>query len=428
MHNPDSWEGWYWGAVHHWGYTAHNGGGETYGTVEDCLKNSEMIVFWSADPEATSGVYGAHEGTVRRQWLKELGIKIVHIDPYYNHTAACLGGKWLAPRPGTDSAMALAIAYVWITEELYDKEYVAERTTRLRDSGGTTCLGEEDGIPKTPEWQEGETGVPAKDVRALAREWGKKRTYLAAGGSTASAAPAATRPASVGARHGLPDGDAGSRQAGRQHGQPAVGRAGRHALLSSPAMPKAACPAIWRAPRWSINMYQRMPQLPTMNTRAAAGAAIVDSRGDHGRQVRGLSDRPAQSIEGQFFKFGYPAPGHSPVKIYYKYGGSHFGTMNNTNRYVRMYRSRQSGVRRQPVDLVRGRGQVRRHHPAGLHQLRALGHQRIGKLRRLRPSRLHAVQPPRHRLAAQVHRAARRIEDPTFGSSSKLSKRLGVGY
>jgi anaerobic selenocysteine-containing dehydrogenase len=66
-HNPDSWEGWYWGASHHWGQSARNGGGETYGTVEDCLQNCEMVVFWSSDPESTSGVYGAHEGTVRRQ-------------------------------------------------------------------------------------------------------------------------------------------------------------------------------------------------------------------------------------------------------------------------------------------------------------------------------------------------------------------------
>ena len=34
-HNPDSWEGWYWGAVHHWGYTLRVGQSETYGTVED---------------------------------------------------------------------------------------------------------------------------------------------------------------------------------------------------------------------------------------------------------------------------------------------------------------------------------------------------------------------------------------------------------
>jgi trimethylamine-N-oxide reductase (cytochrome c) len=119
--NPDSWEGWHWGAVHHWGHSSKNGGCESYSTVEDCMKHSEMIVFWSSDPEATGGVYGAHEGTVRRQWLKELGIKVVHIDPYYNHTAALLGGKWFAPKPGSDSAMVLAIAYVWLTEGLYDR-------------------------------------------------------------------------------------------------------------------------------------------------------------------------------------------------------------------------------------------------------------------------------------------------------------------
>ena len=35
----------------------------------------------------------------------------------------------------------------------------------------------------------------------------------------------------------------------------------------------------------------------------------------------------------------YPAPGHSEVKMYYKYGGSHLGTMIDTNRYARMYRT-----------------------------------------------------------------------------------------
>lgn len=78
--NPDSWEGWYWGASHHWGNSMRLGSPEHYGTVEDCLKHSEMIVFWSSDPETTSGCYAGFESTVRRQWAKKLGIKMVHID------------------------------------------------------------------------------------------------------------------------------------------------------------------------------------------------------------------------------------------------------------------------------------------------------------------------------------------------------------
>ena len=86
------------------------------------------MVFWSSDPETTGGVYGAHESTIRRDWLKQLGVKMVFIDPYFNHTAGLIGDKWFAPRMGTDVAMGLAIAFVWLTEGLYDKEYVATRT------------------------------------------------------------------------------------------------------------------------------------------------------------------------------------------------------------------------------------------------------------------------------------------------------------
>ena len=98
-----------------------------------------------------------------------------------NHTAAHLGGKWIAPKPGTDSAMAQAICHVWITEDLCDKEFIEKRTTGF-DEWKAYMLGETDGTAKTPEWQEAETGVPAREVRALAREWGAKKTYLGSGG------------------------------------------------------------------------------------------------------------------------------------------------------------------------------------------------------------------------------------------------------
>jgi trimethylamine-N-oxide reductase (cytochrome c) len=336
-HNPDSWEGWVWGAIHHWGYSAHNGGGETYGTVEDCLKNAEMIVFWSCDPETTGGVYGAHEGTIRRQWLKELGIPCVHIDPYYNHTAAWLGGKWLAPRPGTDSAMVLAIAYVWITENLYDKEYVAERTEGF-EKWRDYILGNEDGIAKTPEWQEVESGVPTEDLRALARQWGKKRTYLAAGGlngfgaacRTATGADWARGMVCLMAMQGL--GKPGVNIGCLQQGAPVDTR------FYFPGYSEGGLSGDLAGTGMAGNLFQRMPQLPIANSvrqlvpRLKIPEAIVEG------ECEGYPSDP-NSIEGQFFKFKYPAPGHSLVTLYYKYGGSHFGTMTDTNRYVRMYRT-----------------------------------------------------------------------------------------
>jgi molybdopterin guanine dinucleotide-containing S/N-oxide reductase-like protein len=336
-HNPDSWEGWHWGAMHHWGQSMRLGGSEAYGTVEDCLKYCEMVVFWSSDPEATSGVYAAFEGTVRRQWLKELGVKLVHIDPYYNHTAAFLGGKWLAPRPATGNALALAIAYVWITEGLYDKEYVEKRTVGF-DKWRDYILGKEDGSPKTPEWQEGESGIPAREVKALAREWGAKPTYLAAGGITGFGGACRCATGNEWARsmvclmamQGL--GKPGVNMGGMQQGTPLD----HHFFF--PGYAEGGLSGDLQGTALAVNMYQRMPQLATVNTvyqrvpRLRIPEAVLDGR------TSGYPTDP-KTIEGQFLEYGYPLPGNAPVKLYYKYGGSHFGTMCDTNRYARAYRS-----------------------------------------------------------------------------------------
>jgi trimethylamine-N-oxide reductase (cytochrome c) len=337
VHNPDSWEGWYWGAMHHWGNSMRLGAPESYGTVEDCLKNCEMVVFWASDPETTSGVYGAFEGTVRRQWLKELGVKMVHIDPFYNHTAALFGGKWFAPRPATSNAMALAIAYVWIDEDLYDKDYVAKRTVGF-DEWKEYLLGKEDGVPKTPEWQEAETGVPAREVRALAREWGKKKTYLAAGGLTGFGGACRSATGNEWARsmvclmamQGL--GKPGVNMGSGQQGAPVD-----HSFYF-PGYAEGGMSGDLAGTSLGVSLYQRMPQLPTVNTvyqqipRLRIPEAILDGH------TYGYPTDP-KTIEGQFLRFEYPAPGYPKIKLYYKYGGSHIATMGDTNRYVRAYRS-----------------------------------------------------------------------------------------
>jgi trimethylamine-N-oxide reductase (cytochrome c) len=334
VHNPDSWEGWYWGAMHHWGNSMRLGTPEFYGTVEDCLKEADMIVFWSSDPDATYG----YEGTQRRAWVKELGIKMVHIDPYMNHTAAHLGGKWIAPKPGTDAALAQALCYVWITEDLYDKEFVANRTTGFEE-WKAYILGQSDGTAKTPEWQEAETRVPARDVRALAREWGRKKTYLGAGGWGCGLGGACRGPtgiqwarmmAMLGAMQGI--GKPGVNFGNLQFGAPLDFN------FYFPGYAEGSMSGDLQYSANAANNYQRMPHIVTMNSvRQSIPRIYLPEAIMEGRAMGYLTD--VSSVQGQFFPFGYPSPGHVPVEMLYKYGSASFGTMVNSNRWVKMYQS-----------------------------------------------------------------------------------------
>ncbi|MDR1028246.1 MAG: molybdopterin-dependent oxidoreductase, partial [Clostridiales Family XIII bacterium] len=48
-----------------------------------------------------------------------------------------------------------------------------------------------------------------------------------------------------------------------------------------------------------------------------------------------------EAIEPQFHRYHYPADGYSRIEMLYKYGGPHIGTMGETNRYARMYRTKR---------------------------------------------------------------------------------------
>ena len=150
LDNPDSWEGWHWGATHTWGYWWRLGHCEQSELLQDALKNTEQIIFWSVDPNSTSYMYSGQENLIWRVWMKELGIQFVVIDPYCNCTAGSMGDKWIAPRPGTDAALAEAIAYVWLTEDTYDHFFVENRTYGFEE-WKKHILGEDGGqAPQAP--------------------------------------------------------------------------------------------------------------------------------------------------------------------------------------------------------------------------------------------------------------------------------------
>ncbi|MFX0165715.1 MAG: molybdopterin-dependent oxidoreductase [Promethearchaeota archaeon] len=163
----------------------------TYGTMmtgnarEDLL-NSKLIIMWGWNPASTIWDPGTPLMLAK---AREKGIKIINIDPIFTDSAAVLAEQWIPIRPGTDAAMLSAMAYVIITKNLQDQDFIDKYTVGF-DKYKAYIMGDEDGIPKTPEWAEEITKVPAEMIINLAREyatnkaaalmagWGPARTAL----------------------------------------------------------------------------------------------------------------------------------------------------------------------------------------------------------------------------------------------------------
>jgi len=175
--NPDSWEGWYWGAKHAWGMEPVGQMEPVTNEMKDIAENTKLLLFWGCDPETTPQGLDGQMASRLCYWWTQLGIKQVYICPDVNYGAAVHADKWIPIKPNTDAAMKLAIAYVWITEGLYDKNYVETHTFGF-EKFSDYVLGKEDGIPKTPAWAAEKTGVPEWTIKALAREWASRATSI----------------------------------------------------------------------------------------------------------------------------------------------------------------------------------------------------------------------------------------------------------
>ena len=144
------------------------------------------------DPETTTWGWGGQTVSRLCYWFTDLGIKQVYVCPDLNYGAAVHADKWIPILPNTDAAMYLAIAYQWLTEDTFDKEYVKTHVVGF-DKFEAYVLGKEDGVPKTPKWASTKTGVPSRIIKALAKAWAKApTTTVHANGGNMSRAPYCT--------------------------------------------------------------------------------------------------------------------------------------------------------------------------------------------------------------------------------------------
>ncbi|NVO15095.1 MAG: trimethylamine-N-oxide reductase TorA [Rhodoplanes sp.] len=149
------------------------------------VQAAEMLVVWGADPMVTLNIgYSPpdHQGFQAFEAFKKKGTPTVVIDPKKTETASYLNAQWVAPRPGSDTAIALALAHTVYSEKLHDEKFLKDYTVGF-DKFVPYLTGASDGQPKDAAWAAKIAGIEPDTIRDLARQMAKKRTFIVAGWS-----------------------------------------------------------------------------------------------------------------------------------------------------------------------------------------------------------------------------------------------------
>src|SRR5512134_927111 len=149
------------------------------------LEKTNCLVLWGTDPLASNRMV---PNAIRRFGeIRERGT-VIAVDPRLSNVAA-KAQEWLPIKPGTDGALAGAIAHVLLVEGAWNREFVGD----FKDGRNLFVAGqavdeaafaekETNGLVKwwnlelkdrTPAWAEKESGIPAAQIVRVARAMGK---------------------------------------------------------------------------------------------------------------------------------------------------------------------------------------------------------------------------------------------------------------
>jgi anaerobic selenocysteine-containing dehydrogenase len=136
--------------------------GPSPGTDPESFVHSRYIILWACNTVSTNLHHWPFLAEAQRR-----GAKIVVVDPMKTRTAR--QADWHIPiKPGTDGALAMAMINVITAENLVDRDYVE-----------TYTVGYEELVERAkqfpPEKVARITGIPADDIRKLAREYASTR-------------------------------------------------------------------------------------------------------------------------------------------------------------------------------------------------------------------------------------------------------------
>ena len=139
--------------------------GDTTGVLPEDIIHSRYIILWGTNPVISN----------QHLWpfilkARQNGARLVVIDPF--QSASSVAADWhIQPMPGTDTALALGLIHVILSEQLQDQQYINQYTTGIKEL--------EAHVKKyNPQTVANITGLDPLTLTKLAREYAKSTPSL----------------------------------------------------------------------------------------------------------------------------------------------------------------------------------------------------------------------------------------------------------
>ncbi len=137
-----------------------------------------LVMFGGINPKNSQVSMGGVTHHETASWFREFEKRQIHkinISPQRTDTPG--PSRWLAIRPGSDTALMLGIAYVLDSEQLVDRDFI-HRCAVGYDRFRPYLVGDSDGQPKTPQWAAELCGIEPSVIRDLAHTMASTRTLI----------------------------------------------------------------------------------------------------------------------------------------------------------------------------------------------------------------------------------------------------------
>ena len=143
-------------------------GSKRGGDLREAAQHADLLIIWGGNPVNTQINVMQHAMAAKKR-----GATLVVVDPYRTGTAE-KADLHVAPRPGTDGALACAMMHVLFAEGFADWDYLRQYTDAPDALAAHVAT-------RTPQWAARITGLSAEAITSFARLYGRsKASYIRA--------------------------------------------------------------------------------------------------------------------------------------------------------------------------------------------------------------------------------------------------------